>query len=89
MAAGSPIWARKLWATQDRFPIDASEPWGRLERVAEGIWALVSTPLQDRTTVVNFKFLQNLFRSLGLLAQSEIKKSLVQNRAVAVDCAEN
>ena len=38
MAAGSPIWARKLWATQDRFPIDASEPWGRLERVAEGIW---------------------------------------------------
>ena len=53
MAAGSPIWARKLWATQDRFPIDASEPWGRLERVAEGIWALVSTPLQDRTTLCN------------------------------------
>jgi len=31
----------------------ASEPWGRLERVAEGIWALVSTPLQDRTTLCN------------------------------------
>lgn len=31
----------------------ASEPWGRLEQVAEGIWALVSTPLQDRTTLCN------------------------------------
>lgn len=28
-------------------------PWGRLEEVAEGIWALVSTPLQDRTTLCN------------------------------------
>ena len=36
MAAGSPIWARKLWAAQNRFPVDAAEPWGRLERVAEG-----------------------------------------------------
>ena len=56
MAAGSPVWARKLWASQNRFPIDVSEPWGRLERVAEGIWALVSTPLQDRTTLCNGGF---------------------------------
>ena len=53
MAAASPLWARELWASQTRFPVDASEPWGRLERVADGIWALVSTPLTDRTTLCN------------------------------------
>jgi len=31
----------------------AQEPWGRLEQVGEGLWALVSTPLEDRTTLCN------------------------------------
>lgn len=31
----------------------SSEPWGRIERVADGIWALVSNPLADRTTLCN------------------------------------
>jgi glyoxylase-like metal-dependent hydrolase (beta-lactamase superfamily II) len=31
----------------------ASEPWGRIEHVAEGIWALVSNPMADRTTICN------------------------------------
>ena len=32
----------------------AREPWGRLERVADGVWALVSDPLGgDRTTLSN------------------------------------
>ncbi len=31
----------------------AREPWGRLERVADGVWALVSTPLEDNTTLCN------------------------------------
>lgn len=53
MAAASPWWARRAWATQSRFPVVASEPWGRLEHVAEGVWALVSTPLEDRTTLCN------------------------------------
>ena len=53
MAAASPLWARSLWAAQERFPVVAREPWGRLEAVADGIWALVSTPLQDRTTLCN------------------------------------
>lgn len=53
MAAASPWWARRAWAQEARFPVVASEPWGRLERVAEGVWALVSTPLQDRTTLCN------------------------------------
>lgn len=53
MSAGAPWFARRLWA-QERFPVVAREPWGRLERVAEGIWALVSTPLDgDRTTLCN------------------------------------
>lgn len=53
MAAASPLFARRLWAAQERFAVVAREPWGRLERVAEGVWALVSTPLQDRTTLCN------------------------------------
>ena len=53
MAAASPWWARRGWTAQSRFPVVASEPWGRLEHVAEGVWALVSTPLEDRTTLCN------------------------------------
>ncbi len=53
MAAASPLWVRGLWARQERFPVVASEPWGRLEEITEGIWALVSNPLEDRTTLCN------------------------------------
>lgn len=54
MAAASPWLTRALWAAQERFPVVAREPWGRLERVAEGVWALISTPLEgDRTTLCN------------------------------------
>lgn len=53
MASGAPWFARRAWA-QERFPVVAREPWGRLEAVAEGVWALVSTPLEgDRTTLCN------------------------------------
>ena len=38
---------------QERFPVVASEPWGRLLRVADGVWALASEPLRDRTTLCN------------------------------------
>jgi glyoxylase-like metal-dependent hydrolase (beta-lactamase superfamily II) len=31
----------------------AQVAWGRIERVADGVWALISTPLQDRTTLCN------------------------------------
>jgi glyoxylase-like metal-dependent hydrolase (beta-lactamase superfamily II) len=41
------------WSTQERFPVVSRAPWGRIERVADGIWALVSTPLEDRTTLCN------------------------------------
>lgn len=53
MAAASPPLLRTRWPAQERFPVDASERWGRLERVADGVWALVSTPLVDRTTLCN------------------------------------
>jgi len=53
MSAAAPLSARRLWASQERFPVVASEPWGRIERVSEGIWALVSDPLTDRTTLCN------------------------------------
>jgi len=39
-------------AARDR--VVQEEPWGRLEAVADGIWALISTPLTgDRTTLCN------------------------------------
>ena len=54
MAAASPWLARSLWAAQELFPVVAREPWGRLERVADGVWALVSTPLEGaRATLCN------------------------------------
>ena len=53
MAAGAPWFADRLWA-QERYSVVAREPWGRLERIADGVWALVSTPLGgDRTTLCN------------------------------------
>jgi len=52
IAAVSPRWTTML-AAQERFPVVASEPWGRIERIADGVWALVSDPLTDRTTLCN------------------------------------
>jgi len=54
MAAASAWLPRRLWALQERFPVVADEPWGRLEQIAEGVWAMISTPLTgDRTTLCN------------------------------------
>ncbi|MEP6620268.1 MAG: MBL fold metallo-hydrolase [bacterium] len=45
--------ARALWALP-RGRVVAREPFGNLERVSEGVWALISTPLGgDRTTLSN------------------------------------
>lgn len=48
----APASGRRAFAASRREPI-VQEPWGRLERVADGVWALISTPLQDRTTLCN------------------------------------
>jgi glyoxylase-like metal-dependent hydrolase (beta-lactamase superfamily II) len=43
LLVGAP--ARRLFASVPRGIAERVEPWGRLERVAEGIWMLISTPL--------------------------------------------
>lgn len=55
MGAGAPALARAAWASPRRTGlITAREAFGRLERIADGVWALVSTPLSgDRTTLCN------------------------------------
>lgn len=37
--------ARRLFGAVPLGPVAGREPWGRIERLAEGAWALVSTPL--------------------------------------------
>ncbi|MEJ2539486.1 MAG: MBL fold metallo-hydrolase [Gemmatimonadota bacterium] len=52
------------WVGRDLFAADHPRrvvqevPWGRLERVAEGVWAMVSTPLEDRRTLCNGGIIQ-------------------------------
>lgn len=44
---------RAVWA-RARGPVVAREPFGALEKVADGVWAMISTPLAgDRTTLSN------------------------------------
>lgn len=53
-AAVAPNALRAAWARAPLGPVIASEPFGSLEKVADGIWALISTPLGgDSTTVSN------------------------------------
>ena len=52
-AAVLPHATRALWSASTG-PVVAREPFGNLERVAAGVWALISTPLNgDNTTVSN------------------------------------
>jgi glyoxylase-like metal-dependent hydrolase (beta-lactamase superfamily II) len=37
--------ARRLFAAAARAPVALREPWGRLEKLGQGVWALISTPL--------------------------------------------
>lgn len=53
LSALAPAWPRALRASQERFPVVASEPWGTIERLGKGVWALVSNPLRDRKTLCN------------------------------------
>jgi len=47
---------QRLPARQARFPVEAEERWGRIEHIGDRVWALVSTPLEDRTTTANGGF---------------------------------
>ena len=53
-AAAMPLPLRSVWAWSTRGAVVAREPFGTLEKVAEGVWALVSDPFGgDRTTLCN------------------------------------
>ena len=53
-AAVTPELLRGSWARVPASRVVAAEPFGTLERVADGVWALISTPLNgDRTTLSN------------------------------------
>jgi glyoxylase-like metal-dependent hydrolase (beta-lactamase superfamily II) len=53
-AVAMPPALRAMWANVPLGPVVAREPFGSLEKVADGIWALISTPLTgDRTTLSN------------------------------------
>lgn len=53
-AAFAPRVARAAWARAISGSLVTVEPFGRLEKIADGVWALVSTPLTgDSTTVSN------------------------------------
>jgi glyoxylase-like metal-dependent hydrolase (beta-lactamase superfamily II) len=44
-----------LFAAEPTGDVVAKEPWGRIEKLADGVWAIVSTPLEakDFTTICN------------------------------------
>ena len=49
-----PVAARKVWAAESLGQVVAREPFGTLEKVADGVWAVISRPLDgDRTTLAN------------------------------------
>src|SRR5262245_35994044 len=53
-AAVAPDMLKAAWARSSSAHVVAREPFGTLEKISDGIWALVSTPLNgDRTTVSN------------------------------------
>lgn len=54
LAAAMPVAARLRWAGASVGVRVAREPFGALEKLSDGVWALVSTPLSgDRTTLSN------------------------------------
>ena len=53
-ASYMPLLARAAWAQTNSGSVVAREPFGNLEKVADGVWAIISTPLSgDRTTLSN------------------------------------
>lgn len=60
LACFSPSLLRQAFANSDDREIEAKEKWGRLEKVHDGVWALISTPFTSRdfTTVCNGGIIQ-------------------------------
>ncbi len=55
----APSFVRDAFAASPRGVVQAVEPWGRIEEIAEGVWVVVSTPLAqgDFTTLSNGGFI--------------------------------
>ena len=55
MSAAASVGARRAFAAPSQGTILAEEPWGRVEELHEGVWAIISTPLveNNRTTLSN------------------------------------
>ncbi len=55
----APSFVREAFAGSPRGVVQAVEPWGRIEEIAEGVWVVVSTPLKDGdfTTLSNGGFI--------------------------------
>jgi glyoxylase-like metal-dependent hydrolase (beta-lactamase superfamily II) len=51
--AAGPTLLRRAFASSQKFDVVASEAFGRLEQVADGVWALISTPQSGRETLSN------------------------------------
>ena len=52
-AVAMPPALRNAWALSPRGTVVAREPWGNLEKVADGVWAMISTPLNGNNTTVS------------------------------------
>ncbi len=53
-ASVMPAAARRAWAAESLGQVVAREPFGTLEKIADGVWAVISQPLNgDRTTLAN------------------------------------
>ena len=55
MASFCPAATQRVFSPQDSDKVVATEKWGRLEQVHDGVWSLISTPFDggDFTTVSN------------------------------------
>ena len=55
MSEGAAVGTRRAFAAASQGTVLAEEPWGRVEALHDGVWAIVSTPLahNDRTTLSN------------------------------------
>lgn len=53
LATAAPAAARTLFRLRGPGTVVVEEPWARIEEVADGVWAVISTPLRDRKTLCN------------------------------------
>lgn len=53
VGGASPAFAGMLRRPPRPGDVVVEEPWARIEKIADGVWAVISTPQKDRKTVAN------------------------------------